>query len=183
MAKGTVAKGRTGPSKRSRAARRATDVDIDTDKSLKNVKVPEDSSEKRPSVLAVHRAAGVSKKTKHKVLSSKMRKRQEKSMDRAEAIMDRTANKVQRSKQSFKVIQSRKRTWEEVNKDATGTEVPAKKGKSAQRQAEDDAVAEFYGDDDDEEMDEAVEMPQGSVRPVMPSIHAPVSGDDDEEIL
>ncbi|POR35135.1 Ribosome biogenesis protein Alb1, partial [Tolypocladium paradoxum] len=57
------------PSKHSRAARRATSPGINTDKSLKDVALPSKASRAaaaadRPSVLAVHRSAGVQKKAK-----------------------------------------------------------------------------------------------------------------------
>jgi len=176
-----------GVSVHSRAARRATSPGIDTDKSLKNVKLPQESVERRPAVLAAHAAAGISKKTsKRKTqLSSKARKRQEKNADRAEAIMDRTAVKVQRSKGHAKVIESRKRTWDEVNRQATGIEGVPKK-KASKHQAEDDAVAEFYGGDrdGDEEMEEAGTGVTVQPRPALLS-YLPVesTGDDDEEIL
>jgi len=92
------------------------------------------------------------------VLSTKARKRQEKSMDRAEAVMDRTSTKVEKSKGSFRVIQSRKKTWDEINRDALGLVEPpppaaaAKKGKASKNQAEDDYVAEFYAGDNDADM-------------------------------
>lgn len=114
-------------------------------------------------------------------MSSKARKRHEKNMDRAEAIMDRTANKVQRSKGSYKVIQTRKKTWEEINRDVVGVEPPAKKRKKGpDTQVEDDAVAAFYADDD-EEMDEADEIVESGAAQAIPVPLAPPS--DEEEIL
>lgn len=151
-------------SKHSRAARRATSPGIDTDKSLKNVKPPPTSSTTTPSVLAAHHNAGITKKKRKVVLSTKARKRQEKSMDRAEAVMDRTTTKVEKSKGSFRVIQSRKKTWDEVNREALGLPepvVPGKKVKATKKQAsaEDEAVAEFYAaaKDGDEVMQEGAE--------------------------
>jgi hypothetical protein len=85
----------------SRAAKRASSPSIDTDKSLKNVKPPTESKSHRPSVLAVHQGAGVSKKSKNgrkSVLSAKAKRRQEKGLDRAEAVMDKKEKKVEKSK-------------------------------------------------------------------------------------
>ncbi|KAK4104694.1 hypothetical protein N658DRAFT_419468 [Parathielavia hyrcaniae] len=150
MAKGTITKGKKGLSIHSRASRRATSPGIDTDKSLKNVRPPQESVDRRPAVLAAHHAGGVAKKTKSgrkAVLSSKARKRQERNLDRAEAVMDRTALKVQKSKSHAKVIHSRKKTWDEVNKEALDR-VEQLKTKAKAKLEEDDMVAAFYADED-----------------------------------
>ncbi len=101
-------------------------------------------------------------------------------MDRAEAIMDRTAVKVQKSKGHARVIHSRKKTWDEVNKEVTGeADDKPKLSKKAKAKAEEDAlVAEFYSDDDgDAEMEGAEIVPtQFASLPVE-------AADDDEEIL
>ncbi|KAJ8125203.1 hypothetical protein O1611_g8437 [Lasiodiplodia mahajangana] len=116
MAKGTISKKRKVPSLHSRAARRATSPGIDTDKSLKNAKPPPESIDHRPSILAIHHDAGVSKKQKKgRALSSKARKRHEKAQDRAAAIMERTEKKVALSKGQSRTIQSRRKAWEEIN--------------------------------------------------------------------
>ncbi|KAK3899930.1 Alb1-domain-containing protein [Staphylotrichum tortipilum] len=179
MAKPTVAKGKRGTSIHSRAARRATSPSIDTDKSLKQARTPQDSVDRRPAVLAAHHASGVSKKAKSgrkAVLSSRARRRQEKSMDRAEAIMDRTAVKVQKSKGHARVIHSRRKTWDEVNKEAEGGDKP-KLSKKAKAKAEEDAmVAAFYSDDDgDAEMEGAETVPTQFA-----SLPVEAAGDDDE---
>lgn len=176
----------------SRAARRATSPSIDTDKSLKNVRAPQESVDHRPTVLAAHRSGGVTKKSKagrKVVMSSKARRRHEKSMDRAEAIMDRTAVKVQKSKGHARVIGSRKKTWEEINKEVLGREDQPKLSKKARAKAEEDAmVAAFYaGDDGDAEMEGAEDFVDTSggfsdASPAQPVsiLPAPV---EDEEIL
>ncbi|TVY51717.1 hypothetical protein LCER1_G005457 [Lachnellula cervina] len=102
--------GKTAPNKKktpasihSRAAKRASSPGIDLDKSLKDLKPPENTKTSRPSVLAVHQGAGISKKSKNgrkSVPSSKARKRQEKGLDRAEAFMDKKELKA----------------WEDLNK-------------------------------------------------------------------
>ncbi|KAK8047646.1 hypothetical protein PG996_015710 [Apiospora saccharicola] len=127
------------PSKRSREARRATSPGIDTDKSLKNVKAPVSSVDHRPSVLAIHHGAGVSKKSpKSKPLSSKAAKRREEAQDRAMAIMERTQKKVATSKGRARTIQTRRKTWDEINK-----EVPT-----------DNPFAGLINEDDDDDSDD-----------------------------
>jgi len=103
----------------SRAAKRASSPSIDTDKSLKNVKPPVESSNYRPSVLAVHQGAGVSKKSKNgrkSVLSAKAKRRQEKGLDRAEAVMDKKEIKIEKSRGKARNVQDRAKAWEEQNK-------------------------------------------------------------------
>ncbi|KAJ6782019.1 hypothetical protein PWT90_05874 [Aphanocladium album] len=135
-----MAKAKSQPSKRSRAARRATSPSIDTDKSLKDVQPPKHHKPAdRPSVLAVHHSAGVQKKTNQRKahMSAKARKRREKGMEMAEAVMERTSNKFQRSLNRQRTVESRARGWDAINKDVN----------------EDD-------DDDDDEDDE--EMGEGA---------------------
>jgi hypothetical protein len=175
MAKGTISKGKKGPSIHSRAARRATSPGIDTDKSLKNVKPPEDL---RPNVLAAHHSAGVNKKKRKVVMSHKARKRHEKSMDRAEAVMDRTENKVKKSVGHFKVIKSRNRAWDEINREVTGADLLPKK-KASKDPSGDAAVAAFYADDGDEVMDED----NAVAAPIAVSVATAAIDDEEEEIL
>ncbi|KAK4151317.1 Alb1-domain-containing protein [Chaetomidium leptoderma] len=189
MAKGTITKGKRGPSLHSRASRRATSPSIDTDKSLKHVQPPQDSVDRRPAVLAAHHAGGVIKKTKtgrKAVPSFKARKRQERSMDRAEAIMDRTALKVQKSKVSAKVIESRKKTWDEVNREAFDREEQRKLGKKAKAKMDEDAVvAAFYADTDGDGDAEMMEEGAGDDEKENSGVAAaPVqAADETEEIL
>lgn len=89
-------------------------------------------------------------------------------MDRAEAIMDRTEAKLQKSKGHFKVIKSRNRAWDDINKDLSGADLPPKK-KASKDPSGDAAVAAFNADDD-AEMEE-VEAP---------ATKAAVNDDDDE---
>ncbi|OTA87643.1 hypothetical protein M434DRAFT_399381 [Hypoxylon sp. CO27-5] len=148
MAKGAITKKKKAPSIHSRAARRATSPSIDTDKSLKNAQPPAESVDHRPSVLAIHQGAGVTKKTKKsRNMSSKARRRHEKGQDRAAAIMERTEQKVAKSKGQARTIQTRRKTWDEVN-----NQIPSNKKTSR---------AESNGEDGqekselDEEMDGA----------------------------
>ncbi|KAG9246483.1 Alb1-domain-containing protein [Calycina marina] len=112
-------KGKNPISVRSRASKRASSPSIDTDKSLKNVKPPNESVNYRPSVLAVHQSAGVSKKSKNgrkTLLSAKAKRRQEKGMDRAEAVMDKKEIRIVKSKDRSRTVQERSKAWEDLNK-------------------------------------------------------------------
>jgi hypothetical protein len=102
----------------SRAAKRASSPGIDLDKSLKDVKPPETKTQ-RPSVLAIHQGAGITKKSKNgrkSVLSAKAKRRQEKGMDRAEAVMDKKEKKVEKSKGKARTVQERAKAWDDLNK-------------------------------------------------------------------
>lgn len=143
-------------------------------------------------MLAAHHAGGVTKKAKSgrkAVLSTKARRRQEKSADRAEAIMDRTSVKVQKSKGHARVIDSRKKTWDQINKEAFDRAEPPKLSKKAKAKLEEDAaVAEFYADDDgDAEMEgaeDAVEASGGVVAGRVQFASLPVQdAGEEEEIL
>ncbi|QPH04015.1 hypothetical protein C2857_000611 [Epichloe festucae Fl1] len=117
------------PSKHSRAARRASAPSFDTDKSPKDV--PERtrtsaSADVRPSVLDVHRSAGISKKLKparKSRMSTKMRRRREKGLEMAAAVTERTGMKMQRSIVRAVSVQKRSRAWEDVNREAGEEEV------------------------------------------------------------
>ncbi|KAI1102396.1 Alb1-domain-containing protein [Jackrogersella minutella] len=148
MAKGVIAKKKKGPSVHSRAARRATSPSINTDKSLKNVQPPAESIDHRPSILSIHQGAGVSKKTsKGRNLSFKARRRQEKEQDRAAAILERTEKKIAKSKGQARLIQTRSKTWDEVN-----NQIPANKKKpEVEANSEDD----WEASDLDEDMNDA----------------------------
>ncbi|AEO62792.1 uncharacterized protein THITE_2107393 [Thermothielavioides terrestris NRRL 8126] len=193
MAKGNISKGKKAPSIHSRAARRATSPSIDTDKSLKHVRPPQESVDRRPAVLAAHHSGGVTKKAKSgrkAVLSSRARRRQEKSMDRAEAVMERTALKVQKSKDHAKVIHSRKKTWDEINREVFQREEQPKLSKKAWAKMQEDAmVAAFYADEDgDAEMEGAevaAKEPSGvsAVPAQQATPPAPPPDDDEEEVL
>ncbi|KAI9794912.1 MAG: hypothetical protein M1833_007359 [Piccolia ochrophora] len=110
----------------SRAARRAVSPSINTDKSLKTAKPPEESLDYRPSVLAIHQGAGVTKKTKRgRALSTKQRKRQQKGLERAELVIDRTEKKILKSVGRGKTTKARRAAWDELNeKLVDGTSKP-----------------------------------------------------------
>ncbi|KAL2760441.1 hypothetical protein ACRALDRAFT_1073709 [Sodiomyces alcalophilus JCM 7366] len=194
MAKPGASKKQRGPSKHSRAARRATSPSIDTDKSLKNVKPPPESVDYRPAVLKAHHESGVTKKTKQgrkAALSSKARRRRGKDLERAEAILERTAIKIEKSKGRSRVIQSRRKAWEEVNK-MHGAKVRSKfpteedlGRESGSDIADDEAVgAEAKGWETDEEM-EVADVEVGQQKPLSgaPGNVAVAQSDDLDEIL
>ncbi|EGR49651.1 uncharacterized protein TRIREDRAFT_106641 [Trichoderma reesei QM6a] len=112
------------PSKRSRAARRATSPSINTDKSLKEVSLPGSTSKSStsavlPSVLAARHSAGVTKKSKRgRQLSARGRRRQEKGLEMAEAFVERTSKKLEKSIGKAKVVQARAKKWDDINKAA-----------------------------------------------------------------
>ncbi|KAJ4414831.1 hypothetical protein N0V82_007678 [Gnomoniopsis sp. IMI 355080] len=191
MAKPTTKKAKA-PSLHSRAARRATSPSINTDKSLKDVQPPSESLNQRPAVLGLHQNAGVTKKSKRgrkAVMSTRARARHERGLERAEAIVDRTATKVQKSKYSASRVETRKKAWDEIN--AAAGKV-GKKGTNMFAGLENDNKDE--GNDDwedvkelDDEMAEAnpvvpVKMDSTSSS-ATPIVAAPPSVDEDEEIL
>lgn len=142
-----------GPSIHSRAARRATSPSIDTDKSLKTMKPPEESINHRPAVLAAHHSGGVTKKTKKgrkSMPSSRAKRRHEKGMDRAEAVMERTAKKLQKSKGQARTLVERSKTWDEINKDIP---IELRGAKAARQPGQEDDEDDDAFVDTDEEMD------------------------------
>jgi hypothetical protein len=157
----------------SRAAKRASSPSINTDKSLKNVQLPTEFKSHRPSVLAVHQSAGVTKKSKNgrkSVLSAKAKRRQERGMDRAETVMDRTEAKVQKSKVRARSVQERAKAWDELNKNVVA---------AANKQAALENVELDEAEDNDMDV-ETSETPVVEVPVAAQSIPLP---EDDDEIL
>jgi hypothetical protein len=145
-----------GQSIHSRAAKRASSPSIDTDKSLKDVKPPAESLNFRPSILAIHQGAGVTKKQKHgrkSVLSSKAKRRQERGLDRAEAVMDKNEKKIEKSRGRARTVQERSKAWDELNR-----KMVAKKAREAAMALEQENwVDEANGEEGEEvELDVAV---------------------------
>lgn len=63
----------------------------------------------------------MTKKSKHgrkSVLSAKAKRRVEKGLDRAEAVMDKTETKIEISKNRARNVQERSKAWEELNRRA-----------------------------------------------------------------
>lgn len=163
------------PSIHSRAARRATDIDIDTDKSLKEVKPPRDATQ-RPSVLAAHHSAGITKKAKRgrkEKMSAKARKRHEKGLEMAAAVVERTKNKVEKSKGRGRNIQQRSKNWDEINRAAEEAE--------GAESAESDAEVNGRRVDMDEDMDVADETLSAEV--TAPAAVPLPADEDGDEIL
>ncbi|KIL95534.1 hypothetical protein FAVG1_00271 [Fusarium avenaceum] len=162
------------PSIRSRAARRTTDIDIDTDKSLKEVKPPPRDTPQRPSVLAAQHSAGVTKKTKRgRNLSTRARKRQEKGLEMAEAIAERTKTKVEKSKGRGKNIQQRSKTWDDINK-------AAEEDEEVQESDEEEVKKTEHKWEMDEEMNGADETPTTDVKTAPDAAPLPADEDGDE---
>ena len=121
--------------------------------------------DRRPAVLAAHHAGGVTKKAKTSrkaVLSSRARRRLERSVGRAEAVQERTAVKVQKSKSQARVIHARKKTWDEINREVfdglsgAGVDTRPRLSKKARARLDEDAMVKaFYAaadEDGDAEM-------------------------------
>ncbi|KAK4203657.1 Alb1-domain-containing protein [Triangularia verruculosa] len=179
MGKPTISKGKKGPSKHSRASRREEPIDINTDKSLKTALPPVVSTDHhRPAVLAAQLSSSVSKpsrKTGRKAqLSHKARKRQERAMDMAEAIMERTMTKVEKSLVHAKVINTRRKPWDEINNDVFGEEEKAKKlsKKQLEKQREDEIVRKFFEEGVVKDEDGNVEMDGASEEEAQPRIES-----------
>ncbi|KAL7919752.1 Alb1 domain-containing protein [Trichoderma austrokoningii] len=178
---------KTAPSRRSRAARRATSPSINTDKSLKNATLPVDSSSSasaalpRPSVLAARHNAGVSKKTRRgRAVSAKGRRRQERGLEMAEAIVERTSKKLEKSFSKARVVQSRAKKWDDINKDARKSKENAFAVLVQDGDAEDREEREW---ETDEEMDGENAIKGAAAAAVQPAVAAPMLDDDDDEIL
>ncbi|KAI9792645.1 MAG: hypothetical protein M1835_007706 [Candelina submexicana] len=129
---------------RSRSAKRASSPSLNLDKSLKSAKPPPSSSNYRPSVLSAHHDGGISKKSKKaKPISRQRRLRQEKGIERAEAVMGKTEKKVIKSIGKQRVIKSRRAAWDEHNerivasKEVEDLDKGSKLQSSAQKSASD----------------------------------------------
>ncbi|KAI9678621.1 MAG: hypothetical protein M1817_005678 [Caeruleum heppii] len=177
---------RTARSVHSRAAKRATSPSINLDASLKDLKVPSESLDTRPSVLAIHHGAGVTKKTKKaRPLSSKARKRQEQGLERAEHVMDKMEKKVAKSVVKGRVGRERRAAWEELNESIVKRKPDSKKSRRTEGVVEDVVEAE-------ENIEVATGITPGplqknaNARPLEPSVHtdpAEVALPDEDEIL
>ena len=169
----------------SRAAKRASSPSIDTDKSLKNIKPPIESKNLRPSVLAVRHGAGVSKKSKNgrkSVLSAKARRRQERGLDRAEAVMDKKEKKVEKSKGKARNVQERAKAWDELNKKMIA--------RKAREEASEREMENGIEEDEEVEMQDEVEAEDATaaldtvgIETAAQSIHLPEPTEDEEEEL
>lgn len=150
------------------------------------------SANHRPAVLGIHQNAGVSKKTKRgrkSVLSTRARARHDKGLEKAEAIVDRTATKIRKSKQSAALVETRKKGWDEINAAA------GKAGKKGTTNMFAGLAEEGAGGDDWEEVDELddemaeaapgapVKKAGSAAHSAAPVAEAPPPLDDDIDIL
>ncbi|CAI7616863.1 unnamed protein product [Penicillium discolor] len=104
-------------SQRSRAARRAESPSLDLDKSVTSLPRAESPTTTRPSVLADRATSGIQKKQKkNDKVSRAQRLRQQKGMDRAEAVMDQLEIKKAKSLARGKTVNSRRADWEDTNR-------------------------------------------------------------------
>ncbi|KAG2417708.1 hypothetical protein HFD88_008927 [Aspergillus terreus] len=109
------------PSKHSRAARRAASPSLDLDKSLASAPRVEEPRQ-RDSVLADRANAGVMKKSsKPKAKTRAQKLRQQKGMERAEAILDQMEIKVSKSLNRGKTVKARRAEWEDLNRKSAKT--------------------------------------------------------------
>ncbi|KAI9790709.1 MAG: hypothetical protein M1816_004850 [Peltula sp. TS41687] len=169
-------------SRHSRAARRASSPSHNLDKSLRAVKPPTEGPDHRPSILAIHHGAGVTKRSKRKApVSSKKRKRHEKGIERAELVMDRLEKKVARSMGKGKSVKGRKTTWDELNTKLTAEGNSKEAGHEQQEDLE--------GEDEhmSVESEDVAEHPtvDGTSSPRLPEAAAVAlpGSDDDDGIL
>jgi hypothetical protein len=140
-------------------------------------------------VLAAQHGSGVTKKksTRKTVLSSRAKRRQEKSLDRAEAVMERMALKVEKSKGQAKTVHTRRKPWDEINKD-----IPANKAKKMKKSPGDgngdENAFESLNWETDEEMEEKPEEALDSklddaVELANVAQHIAITEAEEEEIL
>lgn len=123
------------------------------------------------------------------MLSTRARKRHERGLERAEEIVDRTSNKVLKSKKAAANIASRKKGWDDINAQV-GSEAVGVGAASSNKFA---GLADGGDDEDVEELDDEMwEAEQGTsvVDSSAPNSTAvpvdappPPQEDDDEEIL
>ncbi|KAJ5152174.1 hypothetical protein N7492_010469 [Penicillium capsulatum] len=161
----------------TRAARRAASPSLDVDKSLTSLPRAESSNAQRPSILADRANAGIQKKQSLKRQSRAQRLRQQKGMDRAEAVLDRLEIKKNKSLDRARNIKSRRGDWEDMNK---------KTSKFAALEQDD----ESDDNDGDEAMTESTTQPQTPANPFAsssnvasnPVANDPAPVDEDDEI-
>lgn len=96
-------------SKHSRAARRAASPSLDVDKSITTLPRAQETTVQRESVLLERANSGISKKqSKSKAKTRAQRLRQQKGMERAEAVVDQLEKKVTKSVGRAKAIKNRR---------------------------------------------------------------------------
>lgn len=101
----------------SRAARRAPSPGLKLEKSIIDTKPGDSSIHPRPVIPAAQEAR-ISSKIGSRggtILSTKARRRHKRGLDRAEAVGDRTATKIQKSRARARGTLERAQTWDAVN--------------------------------------------------------------------
>lgn len=93
------------------------------------------------------------------MLSAKAKARQEKVLDRAEAVMDQKAKKIEKSKGRARNVQDRAETWEQRNKRIEDARIEAE----ALQKVRAAILGEESGEDDEED-DMEVENEEGIVK-------------------
>ncbi|KAJ5246687.1 hypothetical protein N7468_001670 [Penicillium chermesinum] len=137
----------------------------------------ESPTAQRPSVLANRASSGIQKKQKKQKLSRAQRLRQQKGMERAEAVLDQLEIKKAKSITRSKIVKARRGDWEELNKKSSAF--------AALQQDEEDE------DEDDDAMTDTVT--QSKENPItfsstglhpggIPAVADPAPIDEDDQI-
>lgn len=122
------------------------------------------------------------------MLSTRARARHERGLEKAEAIVDRTATKVQKSKYSASRVETRKKTWDEINSAAgkigkKGNNMFAGLEQQGEEEEEEDEVEDKKaGWEDVKELDDEMAEAEPEAAP-LPAPAAPPPVDEDEDIL
>ncbi|OOQ85500.1 hypothetical protein PEBR_24950 [Penicillium brasilianum] len=149
--------------KNTRAARRGVSPSLDLDKSLTSLPRAESSTTQRPSLLVDRATSGVQKKKNQgKKMTKAQRLRQQKGMDRAEAVLDQLEIKKAKSFDRVKTIKERRGDWEELNKKSLALV-------ALQQPQEVDEEEEVDDEDDDAMTTEQLDPSN----PMMASVFAP----------
>ncbi|RAK95259.1 Alb1 domain-containing protein [Aspergillus ibericus CBS 121593] len=104
-------------SKHSRAARRAASPSLEVDKSITSLPRAQETTVQRESILSERANAGITKKqSKSKAKTRAQRLRQQKGVERAEAVVDQMEKKVTKSVGRAKAVKARRADWEDLNR-------------------------------------------------------------------
>ncbi|OCL03907.1 hypothetical protein AOQ84DRAFT_442390 [Glonium stellatum] len=145
----------------SRAARRAASPSLNLDKSLKTLPRPSSPTTSKPTpkphVLAAQPTGIAKRNPKSKPLKRQQRLRQIKGMERAADVMEKLEVKMQKSVGREKRVRERRKAWDELNGEKTGTKI-----NNAFSALENGGGGEWVSD---EEM-EAVEEASGEVEAI-----------------
>ncbi|KAF2216548.1 hypothetical protein CERZMDRAFT_104785 [Cercospora zeae-maydis SCOH1-5] len=131
-----------GVSVHSRAARRGAEP---ARKDLEAIKPPKEEKDYKPWL---HNAqnAGIQKKQKKKQLTTAQRRRQEKALEKADAISGKHEKKVADSKRRSARTQTRAKEWEELNEQAEAAKPAAEETKKSVKPAKASATVGAVGD-------------------------------------